>query len=495
MTKVEFGRQCWLRMALLCLLSAVAVPALAAAQADRALAVVAELVAGGEIPAGTTLRLAFKPGNINALLGADLELQREWEAKTGTRISARVMPNQPTLANFAAYPDFDLTVGRPYEHQQLLDKALITALDELASRFGFVLDGDSADGFIRPRLQAYFDGRLVAVPADGDVTLLYLRHDLLDDPAEQKAYRARTGRSLAIPRTWDEYDAQVRFFHRPDKAFYGAAEERDPEGGWMYWMQRYLPQRAPFQPLFDEQARPLIDSPAGIRATEHYVGSARHGPPHVTEEGRDYSYVLPLFMQGKAYSVMTTIAGAKLFTSVGSSVLGRFSAIPMPGVLADGKLVRRNMPIYGNNLMVARASPNQALAFLFAMWLTDPDISLRTVGARGGFTDPYRWHHLDDPRIESIYTPAALSVFAREWSVAVPAGIGLVDESEYVSVLDHQLWLAARGEITPAEAMERTSREWERLTGRIGRARQIASLRAFHAEVLRQEPLPAGGGR
>ena len=200
-------------------------------------------------------------------------------------------------------------------------------------------------------------------------------------------------------------------------------------------------------------------------------------------------------MQGKAYSVMTTIAGAKLFTSGGSSVLGRFSAIPMPGVMADGKLVRRNMPIYGNNLMVARASPNQALAFLFAMWLTDPDISLRTVGTRGGFTDPYRWHHLDDPRIESIYTPAALSVFAREWSVAVPAGMGLVDESEYVSVLDHQLWLAARGEITPAEAMKRTSREWERLTGRIGRARQIASLRAFHAEVLRQEPLPAGGGR
>ena len=495
MAKVKLGGRLWLRAALSCLLSVVAVPVLAADQAERALAFVAELVARGEIRAGTTLRLAFKPGNINALLGADLELQREWEEKTGTRISARVMPNQPTLANFASYPDFDLTVGRPYEHQELLDKALIAPLDDLAARFGFAIDDHGASGFIHPRLQATFGGRLLAIPADGDVTLLYLRHDLLDDPAEQKAYRARTGRSLAIPRTWAEYDAQVRFFHRPDKEFYGAAEERDPEGGWMYWMQRYLPQQAPYQPLFDEQARPLIDSPAGVSATEHYVHSARHGPPQATEEGRDYSYVLPLFMQGKAYSAMTTIAGAKLFTSAGSSVLGRFSAIPMPGVMVDGRLVRRNMPIYGNNLMVAKASPNQTLAFLFAMWLTDPVVSLRTVGARGGHTDPYRWHHLTDPRIESIYTPAALSVFAREWDVAVPSGMGLIDESEYATVLDRQLWLAARGEITPAEAMKRTAREWERLTERIGRDRQIASLQAFRAEMLRREPLPPGGGR
>jgi multiple sugar transport system substrate-binding protein len=475
----------------LLLLALTAAPLHAAEQAQRALSAVADLIANGEIASGETLKLAFKPGNINALLGADLELQREWEEKTGTRISARVMPNQPTLANFASYPEFDLTVGRPHEHRELVDKGLITPLDDLARRFGFSLADDTASGFIRPRLQAYLGDRLVAIPADGDVALLYLRRDLLDNPVEQKAYKAKTGRDLKLPVTWAEYDAQVRFFHRPGKGLYGSAEERDPEGGWMFWLQRYLSQRAPYQPLFDEQARPLINSPAGIDATEHYVHSARHAPPGATEPGNDYSFVLPIFMQGKAYSLVNTIAGAKLLNGAGSQVRDRFLVAPMPGKRVGGTVLRRNVPIYGNNLMVAAASRNQALAFLFAMWLTDPDVSLRTVGARGGHTDPYRWHHAHDPRIEALYTPAALAVFRREWAFAVPAGLGVVNESEYGAVLDRNLWQAARGEISATEAMARTAREWEVLTERLGRDRQIASLAAFRDEMQRQEPLPA----
>ena len=38
-------------------------------------------IASGEIPAKSVLRLGFKQGNINAYLGNDLELQKEWEEK------------------------------------------------------------------------------------------------------------------------------------------------------------------------------------------------------------------------------------------------------------------------------------------------------------------------------------------------------------------------------------------------------------------------------
>lgn len=460
-------------------------------QADQALAAVARLMASGEIAPGATLKLAFKPGNINALLGPNLEFQREWEERTGTLISARVMPNQPTLANFENFPAFDLTVGRPHEHRELLDRKLIAPLDDLAARFNFKLAGDAKTGFIRPRLQAYQDGRLVAVPADGDVTLLYLRRDLLEDPAEQKAYRAKTGRKLAVPTTWDEFDAQVRFFHRPGKGLYGAAEERDPEGGWMFWIQRYLSQSAPIQSLFDEKAHPLIDSPAGVNATSHYVNSARFGPPGATERGNDYSFTLPLFTQGKAYALINTIAGAKIFNAQGSAVRGKFLVVPLPGKRIAGKLLRRNMPIYGNNLVVAESSPNKALAFLFAMWLTDPDNSLRTVGVRGGHTDPYRWHHLQDQRIDALYTGDALRTFAAEWAVAVPSGTGLIEESAYLAILDDRLWQAAKGELSPAEAMRQVAAGWEALTERVGRDRQAMALKAFRSELLRAEPLPS----
>ena len=258
----------------------------------------------------------------------------------------------------------------------------------------------------------------------------------------------------------------------------------------MFWMQRYFSQAQPYQPLFDERARPLIDSPAGIAATAHYVHAARHSTPEITEAGRDYSYVLPLFMQGKAFAVMTTAAGAKLFNAPGSAVRGKFVAVPMPGYRSDGELVRRNVPVYGNNLVVAAHGRQRTLAFLFAMWVTDPEVSLRTVGVPGGHTDPYRWHHLRDARVAELYTQAALDVSVGEWSVALPAGTGLSADSEYLAALDRNLWRAATGEIGAAQAMRATAAEWERITERVGRDRQIAALRRFRGAYLDREAAP-----
>ena len=68
--------------------------------------------------------------------------------------------------------DFHLTVGRPHEHKELVDKGLISPLDDLVRRFGFTIADDTATGFIRPRLQAYLGDHLVAIPADGDVALM-----------------------------------------------------------------------------------------------------------------------------------------------------------------------------------------------------------------------------------------------------------------------------------------------------------------------------------
>jgi multiple sugar transport system substrate-binding protein len=145
------------------------------------------------------------------------------------------------------------------------------------------------------------------------------------------------------------------------------------------------------------------------------------------------------------------------------------------------KLVRRNLPIYGNNLVVSSQGAQRKLAFLFTMWLTDPDNSLRTVGVRGGFTDPFRWNHLLDQRIRDLYTPEALAVFAKEWPVALPPGTGLPGDGDYLTALNQNLWLAASGKITAAEAMKRTSREWEGLISRQDRDSHLAWLKIFNA--------------
>lgn len=464
--------------------------AMAAEQAERALAAVKKLIALGEVRPDATIKVAFKSGNIAALLGPDLELQKEWEQRSGIRISARVIPQQPALLNLKANPEIDLTVARTNEFPDLLNQHLVEDLTPLVKQFGFKLDGAAPQGYIRPHLQGYFGDKLVAIPADGDVILMYLRRDLMEDPAEQAAFRQTHGRELAVPKTWHEYDQLVSFFHRPEKGLYGSVEQRERAGGWMFWLPRYLSQSAPYRTLFDDKLRPLIDSPEGIAATESYVRTVYHSPPDILADGKDYSYALPLFMQGKAFASVFTIAGAKLLNSAGSAVRGKFIAVPIPGHRVGERVVRLNVPIYGNNLVVSSRGSQRKLAFLLSMWLTDPDNSLRTVGVKGGFTDPFRWHHLDDPRIRELYTPEALAVFSKEWAIALPPGTGLPGDGEYLDVLDRHLWLAARGEISAREAMKRTAQEWEKITLRHGRDRQLPWLKAFNAGFAVTEPGP-----
>lgn len=465
-------------------------PTLAGEQAERALAAVKNLIASGAVRPDATIKVAFKSGNIAALLGPELELQKEWEQRSGIRITARVIPQQPALLNLKANSDIDLTVARSNEFPDLLDQGLIEDLTPLLKQYGFTIDGAPPQGYIRPRLQGFFGDKLVAIPADGDVALLYLRSDLLADPAEKAAFRKAYGRELGVPKTWQEYDQLVSFFHRPEKGLFGAAEQRERAGGWMFWQPRYLSQAAPHRKLFDDNLQPLIDSPAGIAATESYVRTVRHSPPDILADGKDYSYTLPLFMQGKVFATIFTIAGAKLLNSAGSTVRGKFIAVPIPGNRVGERIVRQNVPIYGNNLVVSSRGAQRKLAFLLSMWMTDPDNSLRTVGVKGGFTDPFHWNHLQDPRIRDLYTPEALAVFSKEWAVALPPGTGLPGDGEYLDALDQHLWEAASGKISAATAMRQTAQDWEKITQRRGRDRQLPWLKTFYTGFEATEPGP-----
>lgn len=489
MAKYLGRRATFVVFALLALMGSGAVRA--GEQAELALAAVRKMVDAGEVPRNVSIKVAFKSGNIAALLGPELELQREWEQRSGIRIKARVIPQQPAVTNLKANLDIDLTVARTHEFPDLLDQGLVEDLTPLVKQFGFDIEGVSPQGFVRPRLQGYFGDKLVAVPADGDVTMFYLRRDLLESPAERAAFRKAHGRDLAVPKTWQEYDQLVSFFHRPEKGLYGVAEQRERAGGWMLWLSRYLTQNEPYRRLFDDKMKPLIDSPAGIAATESYVRTVRHSPPEILVDGKDYSYTLPLFMQGKVFATANTIAGAKLLNTRASSVRGKFMAIPIPGNRVGERIVRHNVPIYGNNLVISSRGEQRKLAFLFAMWLTDPDNSLRTVGVTNGFTDPFRWHHLADSRINDLYTPQALEVFRAEWAIALPPGTGLPGDGEYLDVLDLHLWEAASGKISAAEAMRHTAQEWEKITQRRGRDKQLPWLNIFHAGFSAAEPEPA----
>ena len=78
---------------------------------------------------------------------------------------------------------------------------------------------------------ARVDGALLGVPRNVDARLLHYRTDLLDDPREQRSFRARFGYDLAPPATWEAFADVARHFARP-AGLYGFAFPGKESGLW-----------------------------------------------------------------------------------------------------------------------------------------------------------------------------------------------------------------------------------------------------------------------
>ncbi len=59
------------------------------------------------------------------------------------------------------------------------------------------------------------DGKLLGVPQYFNFPMLFYRKDLFADPTEQAAFKAKYGRDLAVPKTYDEMYQVAEFFNRP----------------------------------------------------------------------------------------------------------------------------------------------------------------------------------------------------------------------------------------------------------------------------------------
>ena len=428
---------------------------------------------------GTVLKIVVKQGNINNFWGDDFELKNEWEKKTGIMIDARVRPQLAVLDFMREFKNFDITLARQREYPDLASENLISDLTPFVTKYAMVLDDNATNGFIHPRMQTEFDGKIVAIPADGDISTIYVRKDLIENSENRERFKKTHGRELGIPQTWENYQELVEFFHDPSKPFYGSCEQRDPLTGWMFWMPRYICQDAPARHLFDADMHPLIDSEAGIAATESYLATLPFSPPGILEKGNDYSFFIPIYQKGIGFSMAAPLSIAKALNLEFSSVKNKYACIPMPGKMINGKLNRKTMYIYGNNIVVAQSSQNKELAFLYAMWFSDPDVSLKSVMVKSGMADPYRMNHFNDRKVWAVYSKQAVDNMKVEFGSTVPAGTGLPGDTEYINALNNNLWQAGMKKMSAKEAMRKTAEEWEEITERRGRQNQIRYFDAF----------------
>ena len=81
---------------------------------------------------------------------------------------------------------------------------------------------DYPDGWAPSLLQMQvFGDAVLGLPYhDGPECLIY-RTDLFNDPVHRQAFCSEYGRSLTVPRTWDDFVDTARYFHNPETGLYG----------------------------------------------------------------------------------------------------------------------------------------------------------------------------------------------------------------------------------------------------------------------------------
>lgn len=351
---------------------------------------------------------------------------------------------------------YDLIVVDFYWVGEFTKAGWLMPLDELVERDGFDVD------VYVPKLMdlvGRVDGTLYMLPFYNYSMAVIYRQDLLDDPAEQAAFKEKYGIELKVPETWDEYWKQVQFFSRDEDGdgnndFFGTViQGQRGDCISMQWANYLYSQGGRYH---DENWNPLLDSEEAIKAMEYYREAVEnYSPPG--SEAYCFDEAFNVMAQGKAYSFVTfNILYAGFEDPEASSVVGKVGIAPNPGGGLNG----------GWGWAIPNSSPNKDAAWTFIKWVESPEIAKQRALLGGAptqaaiFTDP-------DVVEARPYYPILGEILAGAKDFPV-----FTYTTEFVEETGRELNLAATGEKPIPEAMAAAQEELRKLLVKDGKISQ-----------------------
>ncbi len=179
-----------------------------------------------------------------------------------------------------------------------------------------------------PRMldHARLDGRLMGIPRNIDVKLLYYRQDLFDSELEKAEFRRRFGRALRVPETWEELRDAAVFFTRPPQ-LYGFVFPGRYSGLFGHFFE--LDAMAGGQ-LFDQRLRAVFNDEPGRWALGFLRDMyAKAAPPELALW--HYDEVTRAFLDGQAAMTTDWPGSYHLFQDPQTSrVVGKFGVALYP---------------------------------------------------------------------------------------------------------------------------------------------------------------------
>lgn len=262
------------------------------------------------------------------------------------------------------------------------------------------------DPIVEKAYMAYPDGsdQLWGLPQEGDVLVLYVRKDLLTDPKEIEAFKAKYG--FDLPQTFedfenltfDKYEKMAEFFTRPEQDLYGTANQFSKEydyltGGlypfiWSSGGEIWEPQTG--------KVVDILNTDNNAAALKRMVDMMKYMPPGATNYGN--AQITEVFSQGKLFSALQWAAvGAAM---IPDSLKDKVMIVPIPGYEVDGK-IKRVSSIGGQPWVINKNNDEEHMqvAIDFLKWWYLPETQLE-FAKRGG--NPTTKAALESPGFEDI---------------------------------------------------------------------------------------------
>jgi multiple sugar transport system substrate-binding protein len=443
------------------------------------------------------------------------EIKDEFEAASGAKLSLVEVDFNEHFDNFIADATnrmgrYDGTIAGAWWLGELVEGDMIVPYDKYYGDPRFP-KWDIDDVLPAPRSQLSYEGKDYMVANDHDGMIMNYRRDLLEDPKHRAAFKAQYGYELDVPKTWDQFRDIAEYFDGKDLTGDGVPGHgvslhlKAGEQGMFHFMSFSAPfligPRNPKLYWFDpETMKPLLESPGHLRALQFMVDLTKFGPKEMLDWdiGKSWDY----FLQGHAALSFTWANLVGLAQEEGSKVKGKCGTAHIPGTreyysLPDARWFKTDEPnLVGNatggswaGVISKYSKAPEATYYLFAM-MASHDKSM-TYAARGwDGVDPGRYSQFLPPNgtanIEDYLSFGWDAADVREFlqgyfdnfhnPLQLPP-LRIPGTFSYWRVLDVHLGEAMKGHLSVAEALKAAAVDFEEITIRLGRERQLQSYR------------------
>lgn len=223
-------------------------------------------------------------------------------------------------------------------------------------------------------------GRWFAAPCETDAIGVAYRKDWFADPKEQAAFKAKYGRDLKVPDTWEEFRDVAEFFHRPDQQRFGCAftSDRSYDALTMGVQNLLWSFGGMWKAPDSNKVKGYLDTQGSVDAIEFFKKLLKFGPKRAAN--LDYGQAVEYFLNGSTAMVVNYFA---FFPSI-SETMGEkagFAVIPGHG----GK---RIPSLGGQGISISTKIPKerQEMAKKFIAWFEKRETQEKWITKPAGFT-------------------------------------------------------------------------------------------------------------